>query len=54
MRRINDLSEIVGEFLFFDDEKAISISLDQPEIVEALHKQLILGRVVPTISESSS
>jgi hypothetical protein len=34
-----DLSEVASEFFFFDDEKAISIGLDQPEIVEALHKQ---------------
>jgi hypothetical protein len=35
---LGDLSEVIGEFGFFDDEKAISVRLNQPKVVEALHK----------------
>jgi hypothetical protein len=41
-------------FLFFDDEKVISIRLDQSKLLNRCINKLILGRVVPTISESSS
>jgi hypothetical protein len=27
---LRDLSEVTGELIFFDDEKAISVGLDQP------------------------
>lgn len=33
-----NLPDIVGEFLFFDDEEMILISLDQAKILKALHK----------------
>src|SRR5438093_9514596 len=36
---IGDLSEVIGEFLFFDDEKAIFIRLNQPKVMKSLHKQ---------------
>jgi hypothetical protein len=36
---LGDLSEVIGEVVFFDDEKAISVGLNQPQAVEALHKQ---------------
>jgi hypothetical protein len=36
---LGDLREVIGEFVFFDDEKVIFIRLDQPKVVEALHKQ---------------
>ena len=36
---LGDLSEVIGEFVFFDDEKAISVGLDQPKVMKALHKQ---------------
>jgi hypothetical protein len=36
---LGDLSEVIGELPFFDDEKAISIRLDQPEVMKSLHKQ---------------
>jgi hypothetical protein len=35
---LGDLSEVTGEVVFFDDEKAISVGLNQPKVVEALHK----------------
>ena len=34
-----DLSEVISELLFFDDQKMLSICLDQSEVMEALHKQ---------------
>jgi hypothetical protein len=37
--RLPDLNEIIGEFLFFDDKKAISIRLNQPKIPKSLHEQ---------------
>ena len=36
---LGDLGEVSRELVFFDDEKPISIRLNQPEIVKALHKQ---------------
>jgi hypothetical protein len=36
---IGDLSEVIGEFLFFDDKKAIFIRLNQPKVMKSLHKQ---------------
>jgi len=32
------LSEISSQFVFFDDEKAISIRLDQSKSLKSLHK----------------
>ena len=37
--RSRRLSEVIGEFLFFDDEKAIFIRLNQPKVMKSLHKQ---------------
>ena len=37
--RLGDLREVIGKFLFFDNEKAVAIGLDQSKVVEALHKQ---------------
>jgi hypothetical protein len=34
-----DLSEIIGELLFFDDKKAISIRLNQPKVTKPLHER---------------
>ena len=34
-----DLRQVVGEFFFIDDEKPISVGLDQPEVTESLHEQ---------------
>ena len=36
---LGDLGEVSGELVFFDDEKAISIRLNQPEVMKSLHKQ---------------
>ena len=36
---LGDLSEVIGEFLFFDDKKVLSTGLDQPKVMKALHKQ---------------
>ena len=36
---LGDLSQIVSEFPFFDNKKAISIRLDQPKVMKSLHKQ---------------
>src|SRR6266850_1704789 len=36
---LGNLGEVIGELPFFDDEKAISIRLDQPEVMKSLHKQ---------------
>ena len=36
---LGDLSEVIGEFLFFADEKAIFISLNQPKVMKSLRKQ---------------
>lgn len=36
---LSDLREVIGEFFLFDDEKPVFIRLDQPKVVEALHKQ---------------
>jgi hypothetical protein len=38
LAKLGDLSEVIGEVVFFDDEKAISVGLNQPQVVEALHK----------------
>ena len=36
---LRNLRKVIGELVFLDDEKAISIRLDQPKIVKPLHKQ---------------
>jgi hypothetical protein len=36
---LGDLSQIIGELFFFDDEEAILICLDQSQIVKSLHEQ---------------
>ena len=36
---LGDLSEVSSELVFFDDEKAIFIRLNQPEVMKSLHKQ---------------
>jgi hypothetical protein len=33
---LGDLSEVIGEFLFFDDE---NIRRNQPKVMKSLHKQ---------------
>ena len=35
---LGDLSQIVGEFLFLDDEKVISIRLNQSKVAKSLDK----------------
>jgi hypothetical protein len=35
---LGNLSEVIGELVFFDDEKALSVGLNQPKVVEALHE----------------
>ena len=35
---LGDLSEVTNELIFFDDEKAISIRLNQSKVVKSLHK----------------
>ncbi len=35
---LGDLREISGELVFFDDEKAILIRLDQAKVMKSLHK----------------
>ena len=37
--RSRRLSEVIGEFLFFDDKKAIFIRLNQPKVMKSLQKQ---------------
>jgi len=36
---LGDLSQVIGELIFFDNEKPIFIRLDQPKILKSLHKQ---------------
>ena len=36
---LSDLSEVISEFFFFDDEKPVFIRLDQPKVMKSLHKQ---------------
>ena len=36
---LGDLRQVVGEFVFLDDEKMVFIRFDQPKIAESLHKQ---------------
>src|SRR5215472_2631471 len=51
---LSDLREVIGEFFLFDDEKpSLFVSISQRLWKRCINK-LILGRVVPTISESSS
>src|SRR5258705_12497229 len=38
-RALCNLRQVIGEFLFFDDEKTIFIRLNQPEVMKSLHKQ---------------
>jgi hypothetical protein len=35
---LGDLGKVSGELLFLDDEKVICVSLNQPEVMKALHK----------------
>jgi hypothetical protein len=36
---LGDLRQIVGEFVFLDDEKMVLILFDQPKVAKSLHKQ---------------
>jgi hypothetical protein len=51
---IGNLREVIGEFVFPDDEKMIAIGFEQSQVAKSLHEKLIRGRVVPTISDNSS
>jgi hypothetical protein len=33
------LGRIIGEFIFFDDQEAVSIRLNQPKVMKSLHEQ---------------
>jgi hypothetical protein len=35
---VNDMSQIISEFLFFDNEKALCACLNQPKDPKSLHK----------------
>jgi hypothetical protein len=35
---VNDLSQVIGKLLFFDNEKALCARLNQPEDPKSLHK----------------
>ena len=36
---LSNLREIIGKFVFLDDEKMIAIGFDQPKVVKSLHEQ---------------
>jgi len=36
---LGDLRQVVGQLLFFDNEKTFLVSLNETEIVESLHEQ---------------
>ena len=35
---LGELSKVISELLFLDDEKVICVRLNQPEVIKALHK----------------
>src|SRR5882672_12847829 len=35
---LGELSKVISELLFLDDEKVICVRLNQPEVMKALHK----------------
>jgi hypothetical protein len=41
---LGNLSEVMGELVFFDDEKALSIRLHQSQIMKSLHEEGDLRR----------
>ena len=38
-RPLRNLRQVIGEFLFFDNQETIFIRLNQPEIMKSLHEQ---------------
>ena len=36
---LSDLREVIGEFVFLDDEKMITIGFDQSQVAKSLHEK---------------
>lgn len=36
---LSDLREVIGEFVFLDDEKMIAIGFDQSQVAKSLHEE---------------